>query len=76
MEIGGEIVRWEEGKLLIFDDCYEHAVWNDSSSERVLLLFDIWHPDLHQEEIDSIISMLEYAEKQKWIGGKNGKTSE
>ena len=70
MEIGGEVVRWEEGKLLIFDDCYEHAVWNTSDSERVLLLFDIWHPDLHQEEIDSIIRMFEYAEKQQWIGGK------
>lgn len=37
------------GKCLVFDDCYEHEVWNKTGKERVLLLFDLWHPDLVEE---------------------------
>lgn len=37
------------GKCLVFDDCYEHEVWNKTEGERVLLLFDLWHPDLVEE---------------------------
>lgn len=39
----------EAGKCLVFDDCYEHEVWNKTKRERVLLLFDLWHPDLAGE---------------------------
>jgi aspartyl/asparaginyl beta-hydroxylase (cupin superfamily) len=43
IRIGDQIVHWEVGKPLIFDDCYEHEVWNDSEDEpRVILLFDTW----------------------------------
>lgn len=37
------------GKCLVFDDSYEHEVWNRTEGERVLLLFDLWHPDLVEE---------------------------
>lgn len=33
----------------MFDDCYEHEVWNKTDEDRVLLLFDLWHPDLAEE---------------------------
>lgn len=39
----------EAGKCLVFDDSYEHEVWNKTEGERVLLLFDLWHPDLVEE---------------------------
>ena len=35
-------MKWQTGKALIFDDCYEHSVWNKTNEERVILLFDIW----------------------------------
>lgn len=41
-----------KGKCLVFDDCYEHEVWNKTDGERVLLLFDLWHPDLVHEVSD------------------------
>ena len=48
IKVAGEGRRWDEGKMLIFDDSYEHETANLSREEdRVLLLFDIWHPDLH-----------------------------
>jgi len=37
----------------------------------VVLLFDIWHPDIQQEERKRIISMFDYAQGQGWIGNKH-----
>lgn len=46
MSVGGESVMWREGQCLVFDPSYEHAVWNDSDEVRIILLFDVFHPDL------------------------------
>jgi aspartyl/asparaginyl beta-hydroxylase (cupin superfamily) len=42
MQVGDETVIWKTGKPVLFDDCYQHKVWNDSNEERVVLLFDLW----------------------------------
>mmetsp|Transcript_140932 Transcript_140932/g.270431 ORF Transcript_140932/g.270431 Transcript_140932/m.270431 type:complete len:530 (-) Transcript_140932:3-1592(-) len=34
------------GQLLVFDDAYEHEVWNDSERTRYVLGITIWHPEL------------------------------
>lgn len=44
MNVGGSRVHWEQGKILIFDDTYEHAVWNNTNEERIVLLFDFDRP--------------------------------
>jgi aspartyl/asparaginyl beta-hydroxylase (cupin superfamily) len=38
--------QWEPGKMLVFDDSYEHEVRNDSNECRAVLLMRFWHPDL------------------------------
>jgi hypothetical protein len=38
--------QWEPGKMLVFDDSYEHEVRNDSDECRAILLMRFWHPDL------------------------------
>jgi aspartyl/asparaginyl beta-hydroxylase (cupin superfamily) len=48
--VGNETREWEEGKLLIFDDTIEHEAWNDSGEDRVVLIFDIWRPELSEQE--------------------------
>ncbi len=48
--VGNEVREWEEGKLLIFDDTIEHEAWNDSSEDRLVLIFDIWRPELSGRE--------------------------
>jgi aspartate beta-hydroxylase len=53
IRVGSITKQFQQGELLIFDDSIEHEVRNDSSSSRVVLLFDIWHPDLTSEEINS-----------------------
>ena len=57
--VGGETRAWEEGKLLIFDDTIEHEAWNDGTEERVILIFDVWHPDLVPAERRAISAMFE-----------------
>lgn len=37
---------WKLGKILLFDDSYEHEVRNDTDEPRVVLLIRLWHPDL------------------------------
>ncbi|KAJ8277668.1 hypothetical protein GJAV_G00078340 [Gymnothorax javanicus] len=39
---------WEEGKVLIFDDSFEHEVWQEASSYRLIFIVDVWHPELTQ----------------------------
>ncbi len=53
LRVAGEARPWEEGKMIVFDDSYEHEAANlNTSQERVILLIDIWHPDLTKSEID------------------------
>lgn len=41
----GDVVRaWQPGELFVFDDTYEHEVWNETDEERVILLFDFDRP--------------------------------
>ncbi len=46
LRVGGEDHVWEEGKVVIFDDTYEHEAWNHSERTRVVLIFDLWNPYL------------------------------
>ena len=41
---------WTPGKILLFDDSYEHEVRNDTNETRVVLLLRFWHPDLSHAE--------------------------
>ncbi|XP_042110176.1 aspartyl/asparaginyl beta-hydroxylase isoform X6 [Ovis aries] len=41
-----ETRMWEEGKVLIFDDSFEHEVWQDAASFRLIFIVDVWHPEL------------------------------
>lgn len=51
---GGELLpnvyflhrTWEEGKAIIIDDSFDHEVWHNGSSFRLILIVDFWHPDL------------------------------
>ncbi|CDW71634.1 aspartyl asparaginyl beta-hydroxylase family protein [Stylonychia lemnae] len=51
MRVSDEWVYHQAGNLFIFDDSFEHEVWNEGNSTRLILIIDIWHPDLSDEEI-------------------------
>ena len=48
MRIGETQVKWQEGEIMIFDDSFEHEVWNLSNKERLIFIVDIFHPDLSE----------------------------
>ncbi|XP_054446143.1 aspartyl/asparaginyl beta-hydroxylase isoform X1 [Pteronotus mesoamericanus] len=45
-----ETKTWEEGKVLIFDDSFEHEVWQDATSFRLIFIVDVWHPELTPQQ--------------------------
>lgn len=63
LRVGNEIRSWEAGKLLIFDDSIEHEAWNRSDQTRVVLLFDIWRPEIMGRERDALTTLFEAVEE-------------
>ena len=50
LRVGNDTREWVEGKAWAFDDTIEHEAWNNSGQTRVILLFDIWRPELTEDE--------------------------
>ena len=51
IRVGGELKFWNEGEVMIFDDTYEHEACNLSDvHDRVVFIFDVWHPELSMDE--------------------------
>ncbi|QDZ20165.1 aspartyl/asparaginyl beta-hydroxylase [Chloropicon primus] len=54
IRVGPKVRTWEEGKVLCFNDAYDHQVWQFGTKTRVVLFFDVWHPDLTPEDLEVI----------------------
>ena len=57
--VGNDTRDWAEGKGWAFDDTIEHEAWNGSDQTRVILLFDVWRPELTPEERELVVSLFE-----------------
>jgi beta-hydroxylase len=44
IRVGDDFRHWEEGRSLIFDDTFNHEVWNDTDETRVVLFVDMLRP--------------------------------
>jgi ornithine lipid ester-linked acyl 2-hydroxylase len=44
IRVGDDIRHWSEGKSLMFDDTFNHEVWNDTDETRVVLFVDVLRP--------------------------------
>lgn len=66
--VGNEVREWKEGQAWLFDDTIEHEAWNDSKQTRVILLFDVWRPELTIEERHLVTSLFEAIDAHS--GGK------
>lgn len=81
IRVGNTYREWYTGKSLVLDDSYEHEVWNNHqcstslpaggstmpSNHRVVLLVDIWHPDITPDEREEICYMFQTAKDQGWL---------
>ena len=59
LRVGNEARGWTEGQLLIFDDTIEHEAWNDADEDRVVLIFDVWRPELTATERDGVAAVFD-----------------
>mmetsp|Transcript_43215 Transcript_43215/g.101466 ORF Transcript_43215/g.101466 Transcript_43215/m.101466 type:complete len:236 (-) Transcript_43215:140-847(-) len=50
LRVGARTLRWEEGRALVFDDSFEHEVFNLTAHTRVVLLIRFWHPELATDD--------------------------
>ncbi len=44
IRIDDRVEHWEEGESLVFDDTYNHEVWNETDGERAILFLDVKRP--------------------------------
>ncbi|HYX45885.1 MAG TPA: aspartyl/asparaginyl beta-hydroxylase domain-containing protein [Sphingomicrobium sp.] len=59
LRVGGETRRWEVGKALVFDDMTSHEAWNDSDRIRVVLIADLWRPELSAAERAAVNELMD-----------------
>jgi aspartate beta-hydroxylase len=58
LKVGGETHVWEEGRVVVFNDTYEHEAWNRSDRSRVVLIFDLWNPYLTEVERAALVDLV------------------
>lgn len=56
--VGAETREWRAGEAWIFDDSIEHEAVNETDELRIIMIFDIWHPDLSPAEQAAITAMV------------------
>jgi hypothetical protein len=69
LTVAGETREWRVGEALIFDDSFEHKAENinGKKQDRLVLLFDLWHPDLSLNERASVEDMFNSARREGWL---------
>ena len=56
--VGAETRPWVEGEAFVFDDTIEHEAANPSDLLRVVMIFDLWNPDLSEAEKRAISDII------------------
>lgn len=51
LRVAKNLLTLEEGKVIVFDDSFEHEACNESDNSRIVLVIDLWHPDLSDAEV-------------------------
>ncbi|HAF40811.1 MAG TPA: hydroxylase [Sphingobium sp.] len=59
LRVGAETRAWRKGKMLLFDDSIEHEAWNRSGQTRVVLLFEVWRPEIDAEEREALTRLFQ-----------------
>jgi hypothetical protein len=56
--VGSDTIVWQEGKVIAFDDTVEHEAWNNSAFDRLVVIFDIWRPEITPAEREQIAALF------------------
>ena len=50
MRVGNETREWIQDGAIAFDDSFEHEVWNNATTPRLVFILDVWHPQLVSDQ--------------------------
>ncbi len=59
LRVADEEHHWRVGEVVAFDDTYAHEALNRSAETRVVMIFDMWHPDLSEAERIAVAALQE-----------------
>ena len=68
LRVGNVTREWKMGEAWVFDDTIEHEAWNDSDRMRTVLIFDIWHPYLSEDEKELITRSVSVVDRFNQAG--------
>ena len=46
LRVADQRYRWREGEGILWDDTYDHEVWNEGDGKRIVLLLDVERPNM------------------------------
>lgn len=70
--VGAETRPWRRGEAWVFDDTIEHEAMNESKALRVILIVDVWHPDLGERERAGVRTLVAARERGGGAGSGGG----
>jgi len=56
LRVANKYLHWSDGEIFVFDDSFDHEVWheNENNEVRIVLIMDLWHPQLSAEKRQSL----------------------
>merc|ERR1719510_1098881 len=56
LRVANKYLHWSDGEIFVFDDSFDHEVWheNENNEVRIVLIMDLWHPQLSAEKRASL----------------------
>ena len=68
LTVNGQPRPVASGNAMLFDDTFEHVARNDSDAVCIVLIFQVWHPDLSAAERFAIDES--YAAYLHWVNDR------
>lgn len=76
LRVADEYTNPTEKKLFVMDDSFEHEAWHEGEETRIVLIFDIWHPDLSDKEVRFMSSLQRSKLRQEQRMAEQDKSNE
>lgn len=72
ISVGGERGMWLQGDVIAFDDSFEHWVEHTGDAPRIVLIVDVWHPDMDEKaRLDSLVDDAQDGKLQRYLYHKD-----
>ncbi|KAJ8604361.1 hypothetical protein CTAYLR_002551 [Chrysophaeum taylorii] len=55
LRVADRVLHLVQDRAIVFDDSFDHEAWNDDPAmARIVLIVDVWHPDLTDMEVKQV----------------------